>query len=330
MTKKRLDELIARMEPRIAKRFRAVMARVKSRRTLAQIEAAIDSGATGQAISTVLDDIEAAAASVAGQTAAVQALVGGEVADYLATKLDKLVSFDGSNPRVVAAAARNRYELIQGLVEEQRQAIGEALRIGHELGLNPRQTAIAIRDSIGLTVEQTQWVANYRRALERGSRKALAYELRDARADRAVEGAIKAGKPLSPERIDKLVDRYAERALKYRSEVIARTEAHRNANEAHDEAYEQTIENGHVDAERIQQKWLKGARPRPWHNSMHGQLRKWRSPFRSGQGNPLKRPGDRDAPASETAQCNCGRAVRVLPPGQVAVDADAVDVKQAA
>lgn len=318
MTKKRLEELIGRLEPRMARRYRQVMQRVRSQRTLAQLEAALEGGTIG----TLLDDIEVAAKRLAEQSGAARALVAGEVSEYLGKNLDRLVSYDGSNPRAVAALARNRLDLIQGLTTDQREAVGEALRIGHQLGYNPRKTAIAIRDSIGLTVEQTGWVANYRRALERNSRKALGYELRDARGDKAVEAAISRGTPLSQDRIDKLVDRYYSGVLRYRSETIARTETIRNAHEAHDEAYQQAIDDGHVDEDRLQQKWHTGPRARAWHQTMNGQLRRWGQSFVSGKGTAIRRPGDPDAGASECANCNCGRSVRVLPIGQSAVNSD--------
>ena len=153
MTRARLDELLAKLTPRMAKRFRSVMQRVKSKRTLAQLESALESGQ----ISEVIADVEKAAASVAEGSAAIHTLAGGEVALHLGAKLGEIVSYDGSNPRAVAALARNRLELVQGLSEDARLAIGEALRGGLEGGINPRASAIAIRDSIGLTATQTQF-----------------------------------------------------------------------------------------------------------------------------------------------------------------------------
>ena len=53
---------------------------------------------------------------------------------------------------------------------------------------------------------------------------------------------------------------------------------------------------------------------------MGGQLRRRGVPFRSGNGNALRYPGDPQAPASDVIQCRCRRAVRILPPGKIAVN----------
>ena len=266
-----MEELIARLEPRMRARFREVMRTVRRRRTVAELEAALEDGSIG----TVLDDVEAAAGKVAAESAAAHATVAAEVLTHVQGKVEQLLSYDGTNPRVVAALQRSRYDMIQGLREDQRQAIGEALRLGAAEGWNPRQTAIAIRDSIGLTADQTRWVANYRRALETADRRALAYKLRDARSDSAVRAAVESGKPLAQDRIDRLVARYSERQLKLRAETIARTETIRAAHEAQDEAYEQVIESG-LDVDRLQAQWHAGAKPRTRdsHVTMNGQLRR--------------------------------------------------------
>ena len=61
MTKKRLDELLAKYEPRLAARFRSLMARVRGRRSAAELEVMIERGASSEVISTILDDIDASA-----------------------------------------------------------------------------------------------------------------------------------------------------------------------------------------------------------------------------------------------------------------------------
>ena len=251
---------------------------------------------------SVLDDIDQATAVLASQSAAAHAFIAAEVAEELSTKLDKLISYDGTNPRAVAVLARRRLELSTELVETQRQAIGETLRLGLENGWNPRQTAVAIRDSIGLTVPQTQWVANYRRKLENASRGALDNALRDARSDRAVARAAATGTPLPQARIDKLVERYAERQLNYRAEVIAREETLRSLEAAQDEAFQQVIDAGQLDADRVQLEWHQRSRPnmRDIHRPMDGQSRRFGEAFVSGAGNLLRFPHDPDAPLSES------------------------------
>lgn len=322
MTRARLDQLLARLEPRMAKRFRSLMQRVKSARTLAAIENALESG--GPALGAILTDIEAAAGMMAAQSAAVHHLVGTEVAAQLADKLDKMISYDGSNQRAVAALQQSRIELSGGLVEKQRQAIGQALIEGARDGYNPRKTAIAIRDSIGLTADQTRWVANYRRKLEGLERGALDNALRHKGDDKAVMAAIEVGKPLPQKRIDRMVDRYAARQLKHRSEVIAQDLTLRALHQGAAEGYDQAIEAGHLDVDRVQRKWIQAnrANKRDSHRPMNGQLRRVGVDFVTGNGVHMRHPHDPRAGASENAGCACGVTWRVLPPGQVAVNAD--------
>lgn len=318
MTRKRLEELLARYEPRIARKFRQVMQRVKDARSLAELEVALENGTAGQ----VLADVTNAAGQVAAEGAAVHNLVAAEVAAVLADQLDKLVSYDSTNTRAVQRLARNRLVLSTYLTEEQRQAIGEALIEGASEGINPRRTAIAIRDSIGLDAERTKWVANYRRALERADRHALDYTLRDARSDRAVARAVDAGVPLPKGRIDKLVDRYAARQLQSRAELVAQDQTVQALSEANEEAYAQAIESGHLDEDRIQCTWRQASRAtrRESHVPMNGQRRREGVPFLSGNGYALRYPHDPDAPLSERLHCACVKVRRVLPEGESAVN----------
>ena len=72
-------------------------------------------------------------------------------------------------------------------------------------------------------------------------------------------------------------------------------------------------------------------RTRGSHHPMNGQLRRHGVAFRSGDGYELLHPGDPNAPASETVNCRCRKTRRVLPVGQVAVNAGGgYDAKAAA
>lgn len=327
MTKKRLDELLAKYEPRLAARFRGLMARVRNRRSVAELEAMIESGAGGEMLATILDDVDAAAKVMASEAVALDAVVGRAVTAWIAGEIGKVVTYDSVNVRAVARLANTREMLRLWWGADQRQAIDAVLQeVGAGLveGINPRQMAVGIRDSIGLTPERARAVANYRRALESNSRKVFGYDLRDKRSDRAVESAIKSGKPLSQSKIDKLVDKYQARQIASRAEAIARTEAARALHEADAESFEQVVESGDLDEDRIQCEWLAGVAPRTrnHHVPMRGQLRRFRRAFRSGQGNALRYPCDPDAPASETVHCRCKVVRKILPAGKVAVDSD--------
>lgn len=113
---------------------------------------------------------------------------------------------------------------IREIAQNTAAAIAQTINRNEARSVNPIATARQVRQNIGLTARQELAVANYRAALEEGSREALQRQLRDARFDPTVLRAIETGEPLSKEQIDKMVTRYRERYIKYRSEVIARTE----------------------------------------------------------------------------------------------------------
>jgi hypothetical protein len=242
------------------------------------------------------------------------------VADALSRALGVQVSFDATNLRAVNIMAKNRLALVREFTAQQRATTRAALTEGIRAGLNPRAQARAFRGSIGLTETQQRWVSSYRRLLEQNSSQALTRELRDGRFDRTVQAAIRNDRPLTAAQIEKMVERYRERALKYRSEVIARTEALRSVHEGTEEAIRQGVESGQIDATKTRRVWqtAKDERVRSFetggqtsHRSMHNQEQALGVPFESGAGNLLRYPGDPDAPAYETIQCRCVVATRV-------------------
>lgn len=228
-----------------------------------------------------------------------------------------VVNFDQVNYRAVRMMQQNRLEFVREFLEEQRTASRNAMIEGITRGLNPREQARMFRDSIGLTTRQERAVANYQRLLEELNPQALSRKLRDGRFDRTIRAAIKDQKGLSPDKISRMVGRYRERYIKYRSEVIARTEALRSVHQGNEELYQQAFDSGKLSPEDIERQWhvtLDG-RQRDPHGAMHGQTRRYGEPFTSGAGNSLRYPGDPEAPADEIIQCRCavGTVIRRNP-----------------
>lgn len=318
MTRKRIEEILSRYSSRLARRFRQVMARARDQRTISELETALNEGRIGE----VLADVDESAKAVAADAAVIDAAIGAEVAAYIADRVSKLVVYDGTNARAVARLQLNGQRMITSITESQRLAIGEVLSGGLVDGSNPREVARAIREVIGLTPERARAVINYRRALEGLDRRALTYALRDKRSDDAIRAAIANAKPLGQDRIDRLVARYYDRQVASRAELIARDQMLRSLHEATDEAFEQAQNAGQLDIDRVQEEWHSAHDPRTRHSHrpMDGQLRRVGVPFRTGNGNLLRYPGDSDAPLSDTIQCRCRRTKKVLPPGQHAIN----------
>ena len=300
MTQRRIRELLAREGSRIRQRFRRVMQRVKDRATIAELENALAEGR----IAEVLADVEAAAEVIATRVEAVHLAVAHEVADVLSASLDKLVTYNATNPRAVEVLRVNRLRLVQGLKDQQREVILDIIADGITHGTPPREQARAIRDTLGLTPKQAQAVTAYRARLETP----------DPAPEPSADGAAAPPKGRDPAQVDRMVERFANRQLQIRAEALARTEAKAAVHEGMEQGYQQAVDAGTLPADQLEQKWHAGVPPRTraWHAVMNGQTRPWGERFVSGKGNALRFPGDPEAPAEERMQCRCGKSVRVL------------------
>ena len=236
------------------------------------------------------------------------------ISDAIGSAIDTKFHADPQNPLAVQAMRDNRLRIVREVVDEQRTVIREVLIDAVQRGTNPLEAARTIRQSIGLTQHQLRYVDSYRSALERNSLDALARQLRDRRFDPTVRRAASGERLLTREQIDRMVERYRERWIKFRADTIARTEALRSVHQGANEAYRQAIERGDLSAETLEGTWYHHdpqSHPRPHHQEMHGQVQPWGTPFVSGLGNELMHPGDPDAPASETVNCHCGVGYRI-------------------
>lgn len=304
-----LRRLLRTSDRTIREAFLRAVNQVRSQDTLLQIADLLDTGNIEEALRFI--EVIPAAVSTAVTFSIVNS--GQEVSSLLSRVLSIPTSFDQTNQRAVAIMRESRLRLISQFTEQQREATSLALTDGIERGLNPREQARNFRNSIGLTAYQQQAVMNYRSLLESGSRQALNRRLRDARFDRTVVNAIESGNVLNETQIDRMVDRYQERFIRYRSEVIARTEALRAVHQGTEEMYQQAFDSGELSPAQLERTWLIAggtnaqgqSRTRDTHLPMNGQQRPIGEAFVSGAGVSLRYPGDEDAPASETTQCRC-------------------------
>lgn len=307
--KARLEQLLARMEKRVADAFRAFIAETTSEATVRHVVQLVTQGRINEALGVIDSQVANMAGSITSvfqdsATAEVVALV-----QQIGGPLPITISFDPTNPRAAALMRAERLEFIREFSDEQRTVVRDAIASGLQSGEGPRQIAADFRASVGLTQSQLDTVANYRRLLEQGSADALDRALRDRRFDGSVQRAADGGKPLSADQIAKMVERYRQRMLAYRTENIARTEAGRALSLGRDEAMQQNIDSGTISAELVDQKWgtIIDGRERFSHETMNGQVVPWGQPFISGAGNRLRFPHDPQAPADEIIGCRCSK-----------------------
>lgn len=307
---RRIENLLASEEPRLADAFLRMVAAIKGALTLSEIATFIERGHWDDALVTALRAVPTIGdAWIDSFTTAAR-----DTAKLLGRQLGEVVIvFDQTNVNAVNMMNSNRLRLITAFTESQRDATRTALAEGIARGANPREMARDFRDSIGLTARQWGYVRNYRRALEQLDSAALRRELRDRRFDPTVRAALRDETPLTRQQIDAMVTRYTDRFIAHRAEVIARTEALRSVHEGAELMYDQAITAGDLSANDLIREWntARDERVRSSHKAMHGQKRGYGEAFESGDGYRLRYPGDPNAPGSETIQCRCVVGTRI-------------------
>lgn len=305
----RLEALLGKLEPVVLAAFLNMLGNIKNEFTLRHIVTLLESNQPEQAVTELVQNQANVFANSVNSTYIIS---GTSAAEYLNTKFIN-ISFDVTNFRAVRQMQESKLRLIREFTSGQRDATRLALTDGIQRGLNPIAQARNFKDSIGLTIKQQEAVIRYRTLLETLDSDALRRELRDKRFDRTVQRAIRTETHLTKAQIDRMVNRYREKFIKFRSETIARTEALRSVHQGTEELYAQAIESGTLDAETLERKWVtaKDERVRSSHMSLNGVTRKVGETF-PGENGPLKYPGDPEAPASETIRCRCVLTTRII------------------
>ena len=317
----KLIKLADKLAPAWRERFLKVVKTIKSETTLARIEELLALGQIEEALLVT----ETATLQMGRLWGESFVIAGDETAKVIGNALNISVNYDVVNERALGEMRRNQLRLIRQFSEKQRLATREALQDGIRRGINPKAMAREFRGSIGLTDKQVRAVNNYRRMLEgthprlsvkAGLRESLRRQLRDGRFDRTIQRAIFEGKPLSNQQINNMVGRYRSRYLKYRSEVIARTESLRAVHAGTDEMYQQAFDNGTLRPDTLIRKWdtSKDGRVRGSHRVMEGQTRHVGEPFVTGLGNIMRYPGDPEAPPADSVQDRCAVTTRYSEP----------------
>jgi hypothetical protein len=171
------------------------------------------------------------------------------------------------NPFMQQAAETLTASLIQGVTAESKKAVRQIMADAYRDGLAPAESAKLIRRVIGLT--------------------------------RGQAAAVKAREALSPQ----TVDAFADKLLRHRARVIARTETMRAANRGQQEAWKAMVRDGLIDTRQMQQVWIVTPDDRlcPVCAPMDGKAVSLGSRFESTERGVL--PSERVGFAGETVEC---------------------------
>jgi len=275
-----------------------------------------------------------------GLTAAYQeagdAVMSAWVAQATAAGAQVRAVFDARNPRAEEWLRSQSSRLIAEITDDAREAVRAVMARNIEVGTAPRKTALDLigrinrvtgkREGgiIGLGSQREGWAAQALEELKADPttksgraqlQKYLGRKARDRRFDSLVMRAIRDEKPVSGTDAERIIQRYRDRLLRNRGEMIARTELLGSVHAAQDEGLAQMIESGKVSRQNIEGTWdaQDDKDTRPSHAAMDGQKRLQGEAFVSGNGNRLLYPGDRSqgAPGDEIIQCRCIKRIDI-------------------
>lgn len=326
-TRKRFDELMAGLEPRLRRAFAESVDDIKSAAQKRLLEEAIAAGDIERVLRVLqlgpeffrpLDDAMREAFIAGGvfqlqETPPIPAPNGAG---------DLVIRFNGRTPRA-EAFAEDASRFVVEIVEDQRDVIRATVRDGIAEGRNPRATARQLVGQVnratgrrtggvvGLDSTKAAWVRNMDAELRDPDLMANYFtrERRDRRFDSIVRTALDEGRPLSD--IDRLriTGRYSDRLLALRGETIARTETLQALNAGRVEGIEQIIERGNISRDQAKMRWSAtlDSRTRDSHENLNNQTVTVGQPFVTAGGARLRYPGDTSlgAPASEVISCRC-------------------------
>lgn len=331
---KRVQEALDKLEPRVQKAFLDAVKGVTKAVDIQAVVRALERGDIEAAIRafrfevTLFGPVDRALEEAyrAGGIAALATLPllrdpfdGGRI----------VLGFNGRNPRAENWAREMSSRLIVGdIVEDQKQAIREALYRGVEAGKNPRQTALDIAGRIspvtgrreggliGLSRVQMQWVANARKELESGDYAAfMGRTLRNKTTDRTLVRLSRQGIPLTNAQIERIIQNYNRNLLRYRAQIISRTETLNAYRAGTREGFQQLVDSGGVRNDQIRRIWSATGdlRTRASHWGMNKQeLRGLDTPW-NVEGSLMLYPGDQSLGAlgQHTINCRCWEQIRI-------------------
>lgn len=201
------------------------------------------------------------------------------------------VTFDVLSPDVISAMKELDTKVIQTLKDDVRETVRQRMVVGIQAQETPRKIAKDLRNVIGLAPNQELAVRNFESAL-RGDGNPLGYKLRDKRFDKTI-----AKGDLSEDQIQKMTDAYRKRFIAHNASTNARTMALDAQKQGQKLSWQQAIDSGIVDGDRLRKTWVgvKDDRERPEHLAMEGETVPFDQPFSNGE----------DVPGESTFNCRC-------------------------
>lgn len=187
-------------------------------------------------------------------------------------KADTLAGlFDLVNPRAVLAAAQQAADLVTAIDEETRGAIRDIIQRGQSGELDIDAQVRLLKQLMGLNRPQANAAWNYLLARQEDN----------------------------PDMADELTAKYVDRAVRLRSEMIARTETIRAANTGQQDAWAEAVQQGLIPSDS-QQVWVASPDACDECEALDGESVPLGATFSSGDDGPPAHPNCRCALSLDT------------------------------
>lgn len=161
------------------------------------------------------------------------------------------LTYDPLDTATVAQQNATNDAIASGIEDAAQQTAEAVLSAGLARGDRPQVIARTLRETLGMSLQESQAIQNYRSALQAGNLAPLQRALRDRRYDAAVRRGA-----LTDEQIDRMVARYAERYRSFRATRLARTETLRAANQGRRAAWNQYVAMTGRGTDSVRRFWL--------------------------------------------------------------------------
>jgi hypothetical protein len=239
----------------------------------------------------------------------------------LSNGLHVQVRFDVANPKLMDAfqdyVTNFKAKLSNELQANVRGIITNQISGGQNPAVAARTITTELKDSFGLTPFQERAVLNYKNMLSNpkltltDKNEILSRALADGRFDRSVISAFQNQNAIPQATIDKMVQRYRERYLRYRATTIARTDSIRMLNMSNQQVWKDMIDEGLVDEKDVRKYWMTANDERVRDSHVEAELLSnsnggypINQPFKTGLGE-LMYPGDPEGLPADVCNCRC-------------------------
>lgn len=322
--KQRVLDALRKFEPSIRREFEKAITLATSAVDLKKLAGLIETGRVEDAVKLLR--IDQSVLWPLHEAVRNTAMAGGSMAAEIAPRgLRGVFGFNGRHHRAEQWVSQHAGQLIEGITRESLDSIRQVILSGLQEGRSSRVVARDITGRqvgrkrvggyLGLNSQQTDSIISGRAKLASGDpklmREYLNLKLRNKQFDGTIKKAIREGRAVTGNQLDRIMEAHRFKALGYRGRVIAKHQARQAMAAGREEGMLQMLENPEVEAVTARWQHNLSEKPRHDHVAMSGTVIELGGTFNFPDGSRLKHPHEKGAPATHTIGCNCMAMYRV-------------------